>query len=99
MYPVIFELPSWLPGVGGMPITSFGVFMLLAFLTGGWIIRSELERMGEDPERAWDLVFMGVVGGILLMKLHIPVAERRGKRIFYQQARIHETDVKTLTDF
>ena len=48
-----------------MPITSFGVFMLLAFLTGGWIIRSELERMGEDPERAWDLVFMGVVGGIL----------------------------------
>ena len=65
MYPVIFELPSWLPGAGGMPITSFGVFMLLAFLTGGWIIRSELERMGEDPERAWDLVFMGVVGGIL----------------------------------
>ena len=65
MYPVIFELPGWLPGVGGMPITSFGVFMLLAFLTGGWIIRSELERMGEDPERAWDLVFMGVVGGIL----------------------------------
>ena len=48
-----------------MPITSFGVFMLLAFLTGGWIIRSELERMGEDPERAWDLVFMGVMGGIL----------------------------------
>ena len=65
MYPVIFELPSWLPGVGGMKITSFGQFMLLAFLTGGWIIRSELERMGEDPERAWDLVFMGVVGGIL----------------------------------
>ena len=30
-----------------MPITSFGVFMLLAFLTGGWIIRLELERMGE----------------------------------------------------
>ena len=65
MYAVFFELPSWLPGVGGMPITSFGVFMLLAFLTGGWIIRSELERMGEDPERAWDLVFMGVMGGIL----------------------------------
>ena len=65
MYPVIFELPDWLPIIGGMPITSFGVFMLLAFLTGGWLIRSELERMGEDPERAWDLVFMGVVGGIL----------------------------------
>ena len=65
MYPVIFELPDWLPLVGGMPITSFGVFMLFAFLTGGWLIRLELARIGEDPERAWDLVFMGVVGGIL----------------------------------
>ena len=84
MYPVIFELPSWLPGVGGMPITSFGVFMLLAFLTGGWIIRSELERMGEDPERAWDLVFMGVMGGILGAKgYYVPVS--------YTHLRAHET--------
>jgi phosphatidylglycerol:prolipoprotein diacylglycerol transferase len=65
MYPVIFELPDWLPILGGAPITSFGVFMLLAFLTAGYVVRSEMRRIGEDPEKAWDLVFMAVVGGIL----------------------------------
>jgi phosphatidylglycerol:prolipoprotein diacylglycerol transferase len=65
MYPVIFELPDWFPFLGGEPITSFGVFMLLSFLTGGYLLRSELGRIGEDPEKAWDLVFMAVVGGIL----------------------------------
>ena len=65
MYPVIFELPDWFPILGGEPITSFGVMMLLSFLTGGYLLRSELGRIGEDPEKAWDLVFMAVVGGIL----------------------------------
>ncbi|MDZ7780672.1 MAG: prolipoprotein diacylglyceryl transferase [Gemmatimonadota bacterium] len=65
MYPVIFELPEWLPFLGGEAVTSFGVFMLLAFLTGGYILRAEMRRMGEDPDKAWDLVFMAVVGGII----------------------------------
>jgi len=65
MYPVFFEVPSWVPFLGGQPITSFGVFMLLAFLTAGYVLRSELRRVGEDPEKAWDFVFMAVVGGIL----------------------------------
>ena len=65
MYPNLFELPEWFPILGGEPITSFGVFMLLSFLTGGYLVRSELGRMGEDPEKAWDLVFMAVIGGIV----------------------------------
>lgn len=51
--------------MGGAPITSFGVFMLFAFLTAGYVLRAELRRTGEDPEKAWDFVFMAVVGGIL----------------------------------
>jgi phosphatidylglycerol:prolipoprotein diacylglycerol transferase len=65
MYPIIFELPDWLPFLGGEPVTSFGVFMLLAFLTAGYVVRAEFRRIGEDPEKAWDLVFMAVVGGIV----------------------------------
>jgi len=65
MYPNLFRLPDWFPILGGEPITSFGVMMLLSFLTAGYVMRSELRRMGEDPEKAWDLVFMAVVGGIL----------------------------------
>jgi len=65
MYPVIFELPNWVPFLGGQAITSFGVFMLLAFLTAGYVLRAELRRIGEDPEKAWDFVFMAVIGGIV----------------------------------
>ena len=65
MYPVIFKLPGWFPFLGGEAITSFGVFMLFSFLTGGYIIRAEMRRVGQDADKAWDLVFMGVVGGIV----------------------------------
>jgi phosphatidylglycerol:prolipoprotein diacylglycerol transferase len=65
MYPVLFRLPEWLPILGGEAITSFGVFMLFAFLTAGYVMRAELDRMGHNPEKAWDFVFMAVIGGIL----------------------------------
>ena len=56
--------------MGGEPITSFGVFMLLSFLTGGMLLRSEMERTGHDPDRAWDLVFMAVLGGVIGAKAY-----------------------------
>jgi len=70
MYPILFKLPQWLPILGGQPITSFGVMMLLAFVTAGYVTRAELGRVGEDPEKAWDLVFMAVVGGIIGAKVY-----------------------------
>ena len=70
MYPVIFNLPDWFPLLGGEAITSFGVFMLFAFLAGGYVIRAGMRRIGEDPDKAWDLVFMGVIGGIAGAKLY-----------------------------
>ena len=70
MYPIFFRIPEWVPILGGVDITSFGVFMLLAFLTGAYAIRAEFRRIGEDPERVWDMLFMAVVGGILGAKLY-----------------------------
>ena len=70
MYPNLFYIPDWFPFLGGQPITSFGVAMLLSFLVGGWVIRAGMERIGEDPEVAWDLVFMAVLGGIGGAKLY-----------------------------
>ena len=70
MFPVLFRLPDWVPILGGDPITSFGVMMFLAFVTGGVILRSELQRKGHDGERAWDFVFMAVIGGLIGAKLY-----------------------------
>ncbi len=63
-------MPQWVPFLGGQPITSFGVFMLLAFLTAGYVLRAELQRVNEDPDKAWDFVFMAVIGGILGAKVY-----------------------------
>ena len=70
MYPVFFQIPQWVPFLGGQPITSFGVFMLLASLTAGYVLRAELQRVNEDPDKAWDFVFMAVIGGILGAKVY-----------------------------
>lgn len=70
MYPIFFRLPEWFPLLGGDPITSFGVFMFFAFLTGGVLVRAEMERVGLEAEKAWDVLFMAVVGGVLGAKIY-----------------------------
>ncbi len=70
MFPILFEFPDWVPGLGGQPVTTFGVMMFFAFLTGGFLIRREMEREGLEGERAWDLVFMAVIGGVVGAKLY-----------------------------
>lgn len=70
MLPILFRLPEWVPFLGGEPITSFGVMMLLSFLTAGYLVRAEMAREGMDPDQAWDLLFMAVLGGIGGAKLY-----------------------------
>jgi phosphatidylglycerol:prolipoprotein diacylglycerol transferase len=70
MFPQLFRFPEGIPILGGQPVTSFGVMMLLAFLAAGWVHRSEMIRTGRDPDLTWDLLFMAVVGGILGAKIY-----------------------------
>ena len=70
MYPIFFRIPEWFPLLGGAPITSFGVFMFLTFMVGGMVLRPEVERVGLESEKAWDVIVMGVLGGILGAKAY-----------------------------
>jgi phosphatidylglycerol:prolipoprotein diacylglycerol transferase len=70
VYPNLFRFPEWVPLLGGEYVTTFGLFMFLSFVVGGLFIREELERKGHDPEKAWDFVFMAVIGGILGAKIY-----------------------------
>ena len=63
MYPNLFRLPEWLPLVGGLQITSFGVMLLLAFLTAGRVHRAGMAQEGLDQEQTWDLLLMAVLEG------------------------------------
>lgn len=69
MLPVVFRIPEWIPLLGGQPITSFGVLLLLAVLAGGaWLVRA-LARHGVEHAAAWDLVVVSVVGGLVGARL------------------------------
>ncbi len=70
MYPILFRLPEWFPLLGGEPVTSFGVMMLFSFMTAGYVLRAEMGRLGEDPEKAWDILFMAVLGGVVGAKAY-----------------------------
>jgi phosphatidylglycerol:prolipoprotein diacylglycerol transferase len=70
LYPNLFRFPEWVPLLGGEYVTTFGLMMFLSFVVGGLFLRAEMERKGQDPEKAWDIVFMAVVGGILGAKIY-----------------------------
>lgn len=70
MYPNLFHFPEWIPILGGAPVTSFGVMMLAAFLVGGYVLRAGMARQGQEADKAWDLLFMAVVGGIVGARLY-----------------------------
>ena len=44
--------------------------MLMSFLTAGYVLKAEMVRMGHDAEKAWDLLFMAVVGGVVGARLY-----------------------------
>lgn len=78
MIPVLYRVPDWIPGLGGQPITSFGVMLLAAFLGAGLLFvrrlrgRDPLEPTGGAtgaPARGWELVVAAAIGGIVGAKL------------------------------
>jgi len=70
MYPNLFYLPEWFPIGAGAPVTSFGVMMMLSFLTAGYVLRAGLVREGHDADIAWSLVFWAVIGGVVGARLY-----------------------------
>jgi len=68
VYPEIFTVPGT-----SFAITSFGVMLMLAFLTGAWIASRRMDEEGLDPELAWTLLLYVMIGGIGGSKLYFAV--------------------------
>ncbi|MCY3600409.1 MAG: prolipoprotein diacylglyceryl transferase [Gemmatimonadetes bacterium] len=68
MYPELFTLT--LPVLGELTITSFGVMMALAFLSGYMILRTETARLGAGRELAADMLLGALIGGIVGAKIY-----------------------------
>lgn len=58
MKPVLFQ-------VGRFPVSSFGVFLLLAFVVGIILLRSRTARLGWDAGEVLDLSLYAIIGGVI----------------------------------
>lgn len=63
MYPTLIE-------IGDFEITTFGLMMFLSFLSAAWILSKQLERRGQDPEFAWDILLWVAAGGVIGAKVY-----------------------------
>ena len=68
MYPELFTIPYV-----NFPISTFGVMMAIAFLTGSWITSLRMKEEGLDPELATTLLVYVMLGGIAGSKLYFAV--------------------------
>jgi len=63
MYPEIFRY-------GDFVISSFGFMLVIAFLSGNYLLRKDMIYLGKDPIIAEDLTFNAALGGILGAKFY-----------------------------
>ena len=78
----IFDLPAWVPGLGGHPVHWFGVLVALGVLIGDRIVVAAGRQRGLDPNDAKYLNARIVIGGFIVAHL-VSV-------IFYYPERIAE---------
>jgi phosphatidylglycerol---prolipoprotein diacylglyceryl transferase len=64
MQPVLFTIPKFL-GIGPIPIHSYGVMIIIAFLVALWIARKRAKKFGLDSNKVSDMSFWALIAGIL----------------------------------
>lgn len=62
MKPVLFQLPT---PFGSFPVSSFGIFLLLAFIVAILLTRARTRRLGWDSGEVVDLALYAIIGGIV----------------------------------
>ncbi len=68
--------------LGPMQITGYGIMMMVAFLTGGWLIALELQRRALNRDYSSDVVMAALIGGILGAKIWYAVLKGDASALF-----------------
>jgi len=63
MFPTIFSYK-------GLEISSYGLMLVVAFLTCNYLLRRDLVKKGQNPDIADDITFRAAVGGIIGSKIY-----------------------------
>lgn len=75
VYPFIIHL-------GPLPITGYGIMMMVGFLMGGWLMTLELRRRGLREEYSADIVIGALVGGVIGAKIYYVILTQNLSNLF-----------------
>lgn len=59
--------------IGNFEVTTFGLMMFLAFVTGGWVLAKQFRRAKLDEELASSVVVAAALGGIVGAKVYYAI--------------------------
>ncbi len=68
--------------IGSFEITTFGLMMFLAFITGGWVLSRQFRKYGISDELASSMVVAAALGGILGAKIYYAILFRDWHLLF-----------------
>ena len=63
MYPILFSYQ-------GLQISSYGLMLVVAFLTCNYLLRRDLVKKNKNPDIADDIIFRAAIGGVLGAKIY-----------------------------
>ena len=63
MFPILFSYK-------GLQISSYGLMLVVAFLTCNYLLRRDLTKKNKNPDIADDITFRAAIGGILGSKIY-----------------------------
>src|SRR6266852_2287669 len=75
MYPTLLR-------IGNFEITSFGLMMFVAFITGGWVLTRQYRRYGLTEDLASTIVMAAAIGGIAGAKIYYAILFRDWHLLF-----------------
>ena len=75
MYPTLIR-------VGNFEITTFGLMMFIAFITGGWVLTRQFRRYGLSEDLASSMIMAAAIGGILGAKIYYAILFRDWRLLF-----------------
>ena len=68
--------------VGNFEITTFGLMMFIAFITGGWVLTRQYRRAGLSEDLASSIVMAAAIGGIVGAKIYYAILFRDWHLLF-----------------
>ena len=75
MFPTLVRL-------GNFEITTFGLMMFIAFITGGWVLTRQYRRAGLSEDLASSIVMAAAIGGIVGAKIYYAILFRDWHLLF-----------------